>query len=153
MLPISIVDNHGCQENNPQYDIPYKDHFSRLTIPSLYETKECIQHKMTTEMENFSANADLWSSCTSDALCGIYLEINKSLLTGSLHPRRPYWRKPSSITLQEWNIDSRKLLSITTDSASKLLVKCLDGYIWVVLVIAINKGLNDQQIDPSTLSE
>ena len=71
MLPISIVDNDGFRELvsklNPRYDMPHKDHFNRLAIPSLYEiTKEDIQHKIINEMGNFSATADLWSSCTSE---------------------------------------------------------------------------------------
>ena len=41
MLPISIVDNDSFRELvtklNSQYDMPHKDHFSRLAIPSLYE--------------------------------------------------------------------------------------------------------------------
>ena len=107
MLPISIVDNHGfCElvsKLNPRYDIPYKDHFSRLAIPSLYETtKECIQHKMATEMENFSATADWWSSCTSEpylCLTVHYVDSTWKLTSHCLQahytPRRPYWRKPS----------------------------------------------------------
>ena len=60
MLPISIVDNHGFRELvsslNPQYDMPYKDHFSRLAIPLLYvTTKEYMLYKIITEIENFSA--------------------------------------------------------------------------------------------------
>ena len=58
MFPISIVDNDGFHELvsklNPRYDMPHKDHFSKLAIPSLYEiTKEDIQHKITNEMGNF----------------------------------------------------------------------------------------------------
>ena len=49
MLPTSIVDNDGfCKlvsKLNPRYDMPYKDHFSRLAIPS-EKAKGDIQHKI-----------------------------------------------------------------------------------------------------------
>ena len=58
-----------------------------------------------------------------------------------------------SITLQEWHIDSQKLLSITTDSASNIKLACeMLGWLRLScfghnLDLAINKGLNDHRID------
>ena len=105
MLPIYMVDNDGFHELisklNLRYDMPYKDHFSRLAIPSLYEkTEGDIQKKIINEMGNFSATADLWSSCTSEPYLCLTIhyvdsawKTEKSLLTGSLHTRGSYWRK------------------------------------------------------------
>ena len=62
------------------------------------------------------------------------------MLAGSLYP-------------QEWHIDSQKLLSITTDSASNIELAC-ETLGWLCLScfgynldLAINKGLSDHRID------
>ena len=71
MLPIYIVDKKGFREmveaTNPRYQLPHKDYFSRVAIPSLYEeTREQLCKEMREECIHFSATADLWSSCTSE---------------------------------------------------------------------------------------
>lgn len=70
VLPIHTVDKAGFRELvavlNPRYRLPYKDYFSRIAIPSLYEEKwEKLLHKIYDEILGFSATADLWSSCTT----------------------------------------------------------------------------------------
>ena len=73
VLPIHTVDKAGFRELvavlNPRYELPYKDYFSRIAIPSLYEEKrENLLHKMHDEILGFSATADLWLSCTSQTI-------------------------------------------------------------------------------------
>ena len=109
---------------------------------------------------NFSATADLWSSCTSEpylCLTVHYVDSTWKLTSHYLqahytpeHHTGENLQDALSITLQEWNIDSRNLLSITTDSA-RLACELLG---WLRLScfghnvdLAINKGLNDQRID------
>ena len=52
---------------HPQYQLPHTDYFSRVAIPSLYEeTRELLCKEMREECIDFSATADLRSSCTSE---------------------------------------------------------------------------------------
>ena len=67
VLPIHTIDKAGFHELvaalNPRNELPYKDYFSRIAIPSLYEEKwENLLHKICGEIFGFSATADLWSS-------------------------------------------------------------------------------------------
>uniref|UniRef100_A0A1X7UNU5 BED-type domain-containing protein n=1 Tax=Amphimedon queenslandica TaxID=400682 RepID=A0A1X7UNU5_AMPQE len=75
MLPIYLVDKPGFREMisviNPRYDLPHKDHFSRLAIPRLYEdTRHNLESKLASSSAKsiffFSSTSDLWSSRTSD---------------------------------------------------------------------------------------
>ena len=50
---------------NPRYQLPHKDYFNRIAIPSMYEkTREQISLKVKKEAHFFLATTDLWSSCT-----------------------------------------------------------------------------------------
>ena len=78
------------------------------------------------------------------------------MLAGSLHPEDhtgENLQDALSVTLQEWHIDSQKLLSITTDSASNIKLACeMLGWLCLScfghnLDLAINKRLNDHRID------
>ena len=115
--------------------MPHKDHLSRLAIPSLYEiTKEDVQHKITNQMGNFSATADLWSSCTSEPYLCLTIHYVDSTWKLRSHCLQAHYTPEDhigeslqdalSITLQEWHIDSQKLLSITTDGASNIELAC-----------------------------
>ena len=74
MMPVFTVDKAGFRDMvqvlNPRFDLPHKDYFSRIAIPSLYEeTRQRLQKELT-ELNSkssfqFSATADLWSSRTS----------------------------------------------------------------------------------------
>ena len=106
-VTIYIVDKKGFREMvetlNPRYQLPHKDYFSRVAIPSLYEeTREQLCKGMREECINFSATADLWSSCTSEPyLCLTVHYISSDCILKShclqthFTPKRPYWSTPS----------------------------------------------------------
>ena len=74
MISIIVVERSGFQgmveQLNPRFDLPHKDYFSRIAIPSLYEeTRQHLQEKLTAQSQCnfcFSATADLCSSCSSE---------------------------------------------------------------------------------------
>ena len=71
VMPVYTVDKPGframMQALNPRYQLPHKDYFSRVAIPSMYEnTKEQISLKIKKKAHYFSGATNLWSSCTSD---------------------------------------------------------------------------------------
>lgn len=48
---------------NPRYDLPSRNHFSRVVIPALYsETHEKLETMLKSDgVEYYSSTADLWS--------------------------------------------------------------------------------------------
>ena len=64
VMPVYTVDKPGfraiMQALNPRYQLPHKDYFSRVAIPSMYEnTREQISLKIKKEAHYFSATTDL----------------------------------------------------------------------------------------------
>ena len=53
---------------NPHYDVPSRNHFSRVAIPALYsEVKSEIQQKINDQQfVYYAGTTDLWSSITSE---------------------------------------------------------------------------------------
>ena len=52
---------------NPRYDLPSRNYFSRVAIPSLYsEVKSHIQQQITNGLFFSAGTTDLWSSLTSE---------------------------------------------------------------------------------------
>ena len=111
----------------------------------------------------FSATAYLWSSCTSEPYLCLTIHNVDSTWKLRSHCLQAHYTPEDhtgenlqdalSITLQEWHIDSQKLFSITTDSASNIKLACeMLGWLRLScfghnLDLAINKGLNDHRID------
>ena len=168
VLPIHTVDKAGFRELvavlNPRYDLPHKDYFSRIAIPSLYEeTRAKLLHKMHEEIVCYSATADLWSSCTTQPYMCLTVHYIDSKWVLQSHCLQAHYipedhtgqqlQDALGISLDEWYLDPKKLVSITTDSASNIRLAC-QLLKWKRLScfghnldLAINKGLNDQRID------
>ena len=52
---------------NPRYQLPHKDSFNRVTIPSLYDEVHIdVEKEMVDNTFYYSATTDLWSSCTTE---------------------------------------------------------------------------------------
>jgi hypothetical protein len=169
MMPIFTFDKPGFREIvetlNPRYELPHKEYFSRIAIPSLYEkTRELLYKKMKEECINFSATADLWSSCTSAPYLCSTVHYIFSEWTLESHCLQAHYTPEDhtglnlqdalSMTIQEWNLEEKNLVAITTDSGSNIkhvgnLLKwnrlsCFGHN----LHLAINKGLNDHRVNP-----
>ena len=168
VVPVCIVDKEGFRDMvralNPRYQLPHKDYFSRVAVPSLYEeTRQQLAVRMKKEANYFSSTADLWSSCTSEPyLCFTihYVNTQWNLQTHCLQGHYlledhtgAQLQDALSVTLEQWNLNEKKLTAITTDSASNIKLA------WQLLKwrrlscfghnldLAINKGLNDSQIE------
>ena len=84
VIPVYTVDKEGFRDMvralNPRYQLPHKDYFSRVAVPSLYEeTRQQLAVRMKREANYFLGTADLWSSCTSEP----YLCLRFTMLTHS----------------------------------------------------------------------
>ena len=66
MLPIYTVERE-LRHFNPRYQLPGRNYFTRVAIPSLYTaTKEAVQQKIKNEMDFFAATTDLRSSASME---------------------------------------------------------------------------------------
>ena len=168
VMPMYTIDKPGfcamVEAPNPRYQLPHKDYFNRIAIPSMYEkTREQISLKVRKEIHFFSATTDFWSSCTSDLyLCltvrYIHMEWNlqSHFLQANYIPQDhtgEQLQDALSASFDEWTLDPNKLGAITTDSGSNIKLAC-QLLKWKHLScfghnldLAINKGLQDNQIN------
>ena len=168
MLPLNIVDKPGFRGMvgmlNPRYQLPHKDHFSRYAIPALYaEVHDQVHEDLQKEMKFFSATTDMWSSCTIDPYLSFtihYISSSWELISYCLQVHfMPEQHAGENLelaltsTLQEWDLDEKQLVSITTDNGSNIKLACtLLGWSRVScfghnLDLAIRKSLDDQRVD------
>ena len=139
VMPVYSVDKPGframMQALNPRYQLPHKDYFSRVAIPSMYEnTREQILLKIKKEVHYFSATTDLWSSCTSDPYLSLtvhYIDTEWNLQSHCLQANYmpedhtgEQLQDALSTSFNEWNLDSSKLVAITTDNGSNFILAC-----------------------------
>ena len=168
VMPVYTVDKPGframVEALNPRYQLPHKDYFNRIAIPSMYEkTREQISLKVKKEAHFFSATTDFWSSCTSDpylCLTVHYIDMEWNLQSHCLQANYmpqdhtgEQLQDALSTSFDEWSLDPNKLVAITTDSGSNNKLAC-QLLKWKRLScfghnldLAINKGLQDNQID------
>jgi len=71
MSPSYTVEKSGFMKMlakfNPRYDLPSRNYFSRIAIPSLYsEVKSEIQQQFSDGQFFYAGTTDLWSSLTSE---------------------------------------------------------------------------------------
>ena len=164
VMPVYTVDKSGframVEALNPRYQLPHKDYFNRIAIPSMYEkTHEQISLKVKKEAHFFSATTDLWSSCTSDpylCLTVHYIDMEWNLQSHCLQANYmpqdhtgEQLQDALSTSFDEWSLDPNKLVAITTDSGSNIKLAC-QLLKWKRLScfghnldLAINKGLQD----------
>ena len=139
VVPLYTVDKEGFRDViyalNPRYQLPHKDYFNRVTIPSLYkETRQQLTVKIKKEASYFSGTTDLWSSCISEPyLCFTihYVDTQWNLQTHCLQAHYlpedhtgVQLQDALSVTLEQWELNEKKLTAITTDSASNIKLAC-----------------------------
>ena len=83
-MPMCTIDKPGframVEALNPRYQLPHKDYFNRIAIPSMYEkTREQISLKVRKEIHFFSATTDLWSSCTLNPYLCLTVHIDMEM--------------------------------------------------------------------------
>ena len=120
---------------NPRYDLPHREHFSRIAIPTLYEeTRQDLLEQLEKECSYFSLTTDLWSSTSLQPYmsCTVhYINSSWEFLSHCLqahytpedHTGENFSDALAS-ALQEWSLDSSKMVAITTDSASNIVSTC-----------------------------
>uniref|UniRef100_A0A1X7VK75 DUF659 domain-containing protein n=1 Tax=Amphimedon queenslandica TaxID=400682 RepID=A0A1X7VK75_AMPQE len=168
MVPLYQVDKSGFREMiqviNPHYQLPHKDYFSRVAIPSLYdEASASIKSNMTNHNFYYSATTELWSSVTMEPYLSYtvhYIDNNWVLQSHCLQAHfMPESHTGINLqdaflsTLQQWNLDKSKQVAITTDNASNVKLAC-QLLNWRQLScfdhnldLAIKKSLSDQRVD------
>ena len=168
MIPLYQVDKSGFREMiqaiNPRYQLPHKDYFNRVAIPSLYdEISTDVKKAMADNTFYFSGTTDLWSSCTMEPYLSYTVHYITDDWTFRSHCLQAHFMPEShtgtnlqdalSSTLQEWNLDDSRQVAITTDNASNVKLAC-QLLKWRQLScfdhnldLAIKKSLSDQRVE------
>ena len=140
VVPVYTVDKEGFRDMvralNPRYQLPHKDYyFSRVAVPSLYEeTRQQLAVRMRKEANYFSGTADLWSPCTSEPYLCFMIHYVDTQWNSQTHCLQAHYlpedhtgaqlQDASSVTLEQLNLNEKKLTAITTDGASNIKLAC-----------------------------
>ena len=142
-----------------RYEIPSSTYFSRTAIPILYSnTKEKVAIQLQA-VGHFASTTDMWSSVGSKPYVSytvhfIDKEWQLRSLALSMHflpedHTAPIISEALKEILQEWNLDSQKQVSLTTDSGANIVAAAnLLNWIRIScfghnLHLAITKALNN----------
>ena len=173
MLPVYTVEKSGFKQIlskfNPRYDLPSRNYFSRVAIPTLYcEVKSELQQKINDQQFAFYAGTtDLWSSITSEPYLSYTIHYidkdwnmcSKCLQTHYMPEAHTAVNLQEALTasLGQWNLDPYKQVAITTDSGANIKLACeLLGWQRLScfrhnLDLAVNKGLDDGRMHVDTV--
>ena len=82
MLPISIVEKPGFKQMlesfDPRYQLPSRKHFSKATIPALFNSTQSALASTLQEVEFFSSTTDLCLvQCVHATLSQFYCTLYK----------------------------------------------------------------------------
>ena len=170
MLPIYTVEKEGframLRKFNPRYDLPSRNHFSRVALPALYsETREKLEALLGgDEIEYFSSTTDLWSSDAMEPYLGYSIhyinkrtwELQSACLQVHYTPEDHTGinlKEALAHTIEEWHLDASKMVALTTDNARNMCLACeLLGWRHLNcfghnLDLAVQKGLADHRIE------
>ena len=148
---------------NSRYDLPSRNYFSRVAIPSLYsEVKSDIQQQINNGQFFYAGTTDLWSSLTSEPYLSYTIHFidkqwnlcAKCLQTHYMPEAHTGINLQEALesTLSQWGLDLEKQVCITTDSGWNIKLACqLLGWQHLScfghnLDLSVNKGLNDDQL-------
>ena len=122
---------------NPKYDLPSRNHFSRVALPAFYsETRKKMEASLTgDEIEYFSSTTDLWSLDIMEPYLGYSIRyINKRTweLWSACQQVRYTPEDHTGInlkealahTIEEWHLDASKMVALTTDNARNMCLAC-----------------------------
>ena len=164
-LPLYSVEKSGFKKLiavfDPRYEIPSRNYFSRTGIPALYaSTRDKVAQEIQAA-KYFSATTDMWSSVGMKPYISFtvhFLDSNWKLQSRCLQTAfMPEDHTADNIVvaltdvLDAWQLNSSRLVAITTDSGSNIVSACkkLD---WVRLScfghnlhLAIKKATNDSR--------
>lgn len=169
MLPLSTVDKPGFRamisKFNPRYDLPTRSYFSRIAIPALYqEVREGLQSSLrSVDIDHFSGTTDLWSSSAMEPYLSYTIHYVTSSWELTSHCLQAHYMPEDhtgmnlqdalSQTLLNWELDATKLVALTTDSGSNIVLAC-DLLHWRRLScfghnldLAIQKGIADGRVE------
>ncbi|XP_007888700.1 E3 SUMO-protein ligase ZBED1 [Callorhinchus milii] len=166
-MPLNTISKPGFQhllgKFNPRYELPSKNYFSRVAIPSLYAEVRKVVEKEVRTAECFATTVKTWTS-----------RSNEMFLTFSLHSIDGDWNLKSHClqtqylpdehtgktlkctledALEEWALDPGNLVAVTTDKGPDLELACeLLGWRRIGcfsqnLQRALLKGLEDSRIE------
>ena len=151
---------------NSRYDLPSRNNFSSVAIPSLYsEVKSDIQQQINNGQFFYAGTTDLWSSLTSEPYLSYTIHFIDKHWTNASKPTTCQKIILTSICKKHWNphsqwgLDPEKQICNTTDSGSNIKLACeLLGWQGLSclghnLDLSVNKGLNDDQLRVDTMSK
>lgn len=115
--------------------LTHKDYFRRVGIPQLYAKVHSDIKKIVAGKEFFfSATADLWSSVTTEPYLSYIIHyINDDWMLQSYCLQAHFMpeshtganlRDSLLATLQEWNLNEKRQLVLTTDNAANIKLDC-----------------------------
>ena len=171
--PAYTVEKSGFQQMlskfNPRYDLPSRNYFSRVAIPTLYsEVKSELQQKISDQKFTFYAGTtDLWSSITNEPYISYTIHYidrdwnmcSKCLQTHYMPEAHTAVKLQEALTvsLGQWNLDTDKQVAITNDNGANIKLACeLLGWQRLScfghnLDLAVNKGLDDGRMRVDTM--
>ena len=140
MLPLSTVDKPGFRAMisrlNPRCDLPTRSYCSRIAIPALYqEVREGLQSSLRSiDIDHFSGTTDLWSSSAMEPYLSYTIHYVTSSWELTSHCLQAHYMPEDhtginlqdalSQTLLNWELDATKLVALTTDSGSNIVLAC-----------------------------
>ena len=168
MLPLSTVDKPGFRAMihhfNPRYQLPTRKHFTKVAIPALVNDVKCkIEEQIKSkQLEYFSATTELWTSAAGDPYITFTVHFNNGSWELKSYCLQTHYLPEDHTgtniaevleeTLQQWELDDKKLVGITTDSGSNVKLACTLRN-WTRLScfghnlnLAVGKGLNDGRV-------
>ena len=135
MLPISIVEKSGfklmLESFDPRYQLPSRKHFSKITIPALFNSTQSALVSTLQEVEYFSSTTDLWSSvCMHPYLSYTVHYISKDWKLQSKCLQTMFMpadyndenlAESLKSVLESWGLQESKQVCVTTDNGSNLV--------------------------------
>ncbi|XP_072438849.1 E3 SUMO-protein ligase ZBED1-like [Chiloscyllium punctatum] len=166
-MPLSTISKPGFQhllsKFNPRYELPSKNYFSRVAIPSLYADVRKVVEKELKSGDCFAATVETWTSRNNEMYltCGVqYVDNDWILKSHCLQTQYlPDEHTGQSLkcaledVLEEWGLDPINLVAITTDNGPAIKHACeLLGWKRITcfsrnLQCSLQKGLEDSRIE------
>lgn len=143
MLPIHTVSKAGFQKMirtlDKRYQLPSRNYFSRVAIPTLYNSRRGEVQKEMAKVTFFSTTTDLWSSRTSEPYISLTVhfvdeefELKSRCLQTSYFPD-DHTGENIALGLREalaaWDLCEARQVAITTDNGTNI-VKAVELNQW-----------------------
>ena len=134
-LPINTVEGAGFRKMvktfDSRYDIPSRNHISRIALPSLHATVKQQVKQEISSISHFSSTTDMWSSVgmvpyiryTIHYISDEWQLCNKCLQTQYLPEDHTGANLAEAMkaALETWNLDVVNQICLTTDNGSNII--------------------------------